>query len=287
MSACPTTGAVLAEAAAALAQAGIEAPAREARLLLAHALGLPANSVPDRSRPVDPAPFRALLARRCAREPMALIVGHCGFWTLDLEVSPATLIPRADSETLVEAALAAWPDRALVRRVLDLGTGTGCLLLACLSEFPQAWGLGIDRSPPAAALARRNADRLGLGGRCAMLCANWADPLAAGAGFELVLSNPPYIESADIPRLMPEVAAHEPRGALDGGADGLAAYRAILPALPRLLAPGGMAVLELGRGQPPAVSALAVQQGLAVADLRDDMAGIPRALVLARPRGEK
>lgn len=282
MSAPRPVGMLLAEATAALAAAGIEAPAREARLLLLHALGRPASALLDRTEPVHAPALAPLLARRAAREPMALLLGRQGFWTLDLEVSADTLIPRADSEAIVEAALAAAPAPA---RVLDLGTGTGCLLLAVLSERPHAWGLGIDLAPRAAALAARNARACGLAARAAFLAADWAAPLAAslppGARFDLVLSNPPYIPTPDLPALMPEVIAHEPTRALDGGPDGLAAYRTIIAALPNLLAPGGVAVLEAGIGQADDIAALARAHGLAHRETRPDLAGIPRAVVLA------
>ena len=223
------------------------------------------------------------MARRAARAPLAFLTGTQAFWTLELEVSPATLIPRADSEALIAAALAACPDRGAVGRILDLGTGTGCLLLAALTEFPAAFGVGVDRVPAAAALAARNARRVGLAGRCAMLCADWAAPLAGR--FDLVLANPPYIESATIAGLMPEVARHEPLSALDGGADGLDAYRAVLAALPGLLLPAGVAVLEMGAGQAAPVAALARDAGFRVAALQHDLAGIARAAVVAFPSG--
>jgi release factor glutamine methyltransferase len=162
--------------------------------------------------------------------------------------------------------------------VLDLGTGTGCLLLAVLAERPRAFGVGVDRVPEAAALAAGNARRNGLAGRATFLAGDWATAIAGR--FDLVLSNPPYIETAVIPTLMPEVARHEPAGALDGGADGLDAYRRIVAALPALLAPGGAAVLELGAGQRPAVETLAREAGLKPAGCRADLGGIARALML-------
>ncbi len=274
----------LADAAAALGRAGVETPLREARLLLLHALGRSSGTLLDRGELVAPGGFAGLVARRVAREPMALIVGRQGFWTLDLEVSRDTLVPRADSEAVVEAALAARGD---VARVLDLGTGTGCLLLAVLAEFPRAWGLGIDLSPAAAALAARNAVGNGLAGRAAFLCGDWVAAVAPGVGgrFDLVVSNPPYIETAAMAGLMPEVVAHEPARALDGGADGLAAYRRIVAALPRLLAPDGVAVLELGEGQEAAVAGLARAAGLCPLGLRHDLGGVARALVLAAVPG--
>jgi release factor glutamine methyltransferase len=267
----------LARAAGALAAAGIAAPRREARLLLCHALGCsPAALLAMPDQPAPPG-FDALLARRAAREPLAYITGRAEFWSLPIIVSPASLIPRADSETLIEAALAAFPDRARVRRVLDLGTGTGCLLLAALREFPGAFGVGVDIAPEAAALAAANAAALGLLGRAAFLAGNWAAALRAR--FDLVLANPPYVARGEIGGLMAEVALHEPARALDGGADGLAAYRALLADLPRLLMPGGAAVFELGMGQADRVAALARGHGLN-AETRPDLAGIPRAIIL-------
>ena len=269
--------AALRQAAAALGGAGIEDGAREARLLMVQALGLPDRAIPDREA-AAPEAFWPLLARRCRREPMALIRGRQGFWTLDLEVSRDTLIPRADSEALVHAALRALPDRDGAWRVLDLGTGTGALLLAVLAEYPAALGFGVDLSPAACALAVRNAGLNGLAARTVWSCGNWAGALAGR--FDLVLANPPYIETADLAGLMPEVACHEPARALDGGHDGLDAYRAIVADLPRLLASGGVAVLELGQGQAPMVAALAVAAGLAVLDRERDLGGIVRAIVL-------
>ncbi len=274
-------GAALRQAHAALAEAGIEAAAREARLLMVQALALPDRAIPDREA-ATPEAFWPLLARRRAREPMALIRGRQGFWTLDLAVSGDTLIPRADSEAVLRAALRARPDRDAVRRVLDLGTGTGALLLAALDEYPGAFGLGVDLSAPACALAARNAAANRLASRAAWACGDWARAVAGR--FDLVLANPPYIETAALGGLMPEVALHEPRRALDGGEDGLAAYRAILADLPRLLAPEAVAVLELGQGQVAGVAALAIAAGLVVADRERDLGGIVRAIVL-RPAG--
>jgi release factor glutamine methyltransferase len=273
-----TAADMLAEAASRLDAVGIEAPRREARLLLAHAAGIDqAALLRDLHAPLDASGFAALVDRRAAREPLALIIGHQGFWTLDLEVSADTLIPRADSEAVIEAALAVCAGHP-ARRVLDLGTGTGCLLLAVLTEWPAATGVGVDRTEGAARLARRNAAALGLADRAAFLCGDWATAL--NARFDLVLSNPPYIESADIAGLMPEVARYEPRRALDGGTDGLDAYRSILAALPGLLAPGGAAVLELGIGQADAVASIAATQGLALGGLHNDLTGTPRAMTL-------
>ena len=250
--------------------------------MLAHVLNTSEEALLRDPRALVPADkaahFAALLARRVAHEPFAYLTGRVGFWTLDLEVSPATLIPRADSESLVEAALEACPDKGAVLDVLDLGTGTGALLLAVLSEFPAASGLGVDLKPEAAALAARNAARLALTDRARFLAGDWAAALAVR--FDLILCNPPYIQSAAIPELMPEVARHEPASALDGGADGLSAYRRIIADLPRLLAPRGAAVLELGQGQQAAVEALTKAAGLTPEACRADLGGVPRALVL-------
>jgi release factor glutamine methyltransferase len=274
-----TVAEALRQGAAVLAAAGVDNPALDARLLLAHAMRVDqATLLRDRDAPAPPG-YETLLSRRAAREPLAFITGRQGFWTLELEVSPETLIPRADSETLVEAVLAAGRQ---VHRVLDIGTGTGCLLLALLSEFPEAWGLGVDLSPAAATLAARNARALGLDARAAFAAADWAAPVAGR--FDVVVSNPPYIPASDIAGLMPEVAAFEPRRALDGGADGLDAYRALLAALPSVLAPGGLGVFELGAGQGRAVAALAAAAGFSTA-LRADLGGIPRALLLEKNLG--
>jgi len=259
-----------------LASAGIEHPRREARLILAAALGTDAAGILANEN-IDVQTFEPLLARRAAREPLAYITGRREFWGLDFAVSPATLIPRPDSETIIEAALEAFPKRNAVTRILDLGTGTGCLLLAALHEFLESYGIGVDFSAPAAALARRNAESLGLGARAGFLAGDWAAPI--GGRFDLVLSNPPYITEREIAELMPEVRKYEPYLALSGGLDGLSAYRAIIAVLPRLLTPRGVAVLELGLGQDQAVAALAQAAGFST-QIRPDLANIPRALVI-------
>ncbi len=260
----------LAAAAALLRRAGIDNPRREARWIAEFAGG-------------NAELFTAIVARRAGREPLAFLLGRQDFRHLEVAVSPATLIPRADSETLIAAALATLPNRSAVRRILDLGTGTGCLLLAALGEYPEAFGVGIDLVPAAAELAAGNAAACGFAGRAAFLCGNWAAALAGC--FDLVLCNPPYVESAAIDGLMPEVARFEPRSALDGGADGLAAYRALLPEVLRLLASAGAAVFELGIGQAEAFAALALEAGFAPPVLHADPAGIARAAVLKSPRG--
>ena len=276
-----SVGAWLCQAGQVLRAAGIEQPRLEARWLLAHVLGCREEDLLRDPRAAVPAEkgvaFAGLLKRRAAREPLAHLLGHVGFWTLDLLVSDATLVPRPDTEAVVEAALAAFADRGQVRRVLDLGTGTGALLLALLSECPAAWGLGVDLAPAAAALAAGNAARNGLSGRACFVAADWDAPL--DARFDLVVSNPPYIESGAIPGLLPEVAFHEPRLALDGGADGLDAYRLILRRLPGLLAPGGRAVLEIGAGQRADVESIGRAAGRVPLGCGQDLGGVERALV--------
>ncbi len=269
----PTADA-LADITARLKAAGIEEPRREARLLLAAALNTNAAGLVARDA-VDTTAYAQVLARRVAREPLAYITGRKEFWGLEFATAPATLIPRPDTETLVEAVLESG---LKPRMVLDLGTGTGCLLLAVLHEFPEAFGVGVDINPAAAALAAQNASTLGLARRAAFLAGSWASALAGK--FDLVLSNPPYIEHADVAALMPEVAKYEPVAALDGGADGLDAYRAIIAALPRILAPGGLAVLELGAGQAIYVARLAAAAGFSC-HFRADLAGIERAALLS------
>jgi release factor glutamine methyltransferase len=274
------------EAARLLGSAGVDSPRLEARLLLAHALATtPEGLLRDRATPADVSALEPLMARRLAREPLAFILGQREFWGLPFAVSPATLVPRPDSEALIEAAIAACPDRSLVRSVLDLGTGTGCLLLAALTEFPAAHGIGIDVFPAATALAQRNAAMLGLRNRSAFITGDWASSVVGR--FDLVLSNPPYIASHTISQLMPEVALHEPASALDGGPQGLSAYHVIIPELPRLLETGGTAILEVGDGQAAAVADLGQASGLDVLAIRADLAGIARAVVLRLPAAEK
>ncbi len=256
-----------------LGQAGVPEPRREARRLLAHALGLDATGLLslDADAMLPRHGFELLLDRRAAREPLAYLTGRQGFWTLDLAVSPATLIPRADSETLIEALIAARPDRHAIRDVLDLGTGTGCLLLATLSEYGRAWGVGIDLSEPACHLAAGNAAANGLTARAAFVCGDWGDAL--GGRFDVILANPPYVAQPDLDGLMPEVGRHEPRRALDGGADGLDAYRRLVPLLGRGLRPDGLAVLEVGIGQADAVAALGAEACLRLVAMQADLGG--------------
>ena len=249
----------------------------DAELLMAEALDCTRSDLFLR-RMRDPVPsnYSDLVARRAAHEPVAYIRGYQEFFGLGFRVTPDVLIPRGDSEVLVEAALLACP---LARQVLDLGTGSGALLLAALSELPQARGLGIDRSVAALSVATSNARALGLGERAELQLADWTVPgWAAGLPpFDLILANPPYVE--DAADLAPSVRAYEPAGALFAGAEGLDDYRMLIPQLPALLAPGGVALVEIGAGQAAAVTAIAAEVQL-TATLHYDLAGRPRALEL-------
>ena len=278
-----TIAAALALAARRLAAAGLREPRLEARLLLSHAAGLPVEQmVADPERPVAEATrvrFAQLVRRRARREPLAQITGRREFWSLPFKVTRDTLTPRPESETLIEAALGLVSDRAAPLWLLDLGTGTGCLLLALLSELPNAEGVGVDLSERAARVARENAVALGLAGRAHFLVGDW--DAALGARFDLVIANPPYVPEGEIGRLEPEVASFEPRLALAGGQDGLAGHRALAPRLPALLAPRGHALVELGQGQGDSVAEITAAAGLDSLSGRTDLAGIERCLVLA------
>lgn len=251
----------------------------DAEVLMAHALGASRSDLLLRHmRDPAPAAFAGLVERRAAHEPVAYITGEQEFFGLAFRVSPEVLIPRADSEVLVERALAAKPD---ARRVLDCGTGSGALLLAVLANLPEAQGIGIDRSEGALAIARANAAALGLADRASLLRADWtqagwADAL--GGPFALILANPPYVETdAD---LAPSVHAFEPAGALFAGPDGLDDYRILVPHLGRLLAPGGVALFEIGHTQGDAVSGLAQEQGCC-AVVHPDLGGRARVVEIS------
>ncbi len=265
--------------------AGVPRPRAEARHLLRYATGIGTSSLlshPEAEVPDEGArSYRGWVGRRAGREPFAYIVGQAEFWSLDFVVGPAVLVPRADSETLIEAAIQRFADPGRPLRILDIGVGSGCLLLALLRHFPNAHGVGTDTSADALAVARLNAERLGLAARVRLELTPWVEDV--DGPFDIVLSNPPYIPSADIAGLEPEVARFEPRAALDGGPDGLDAYRAILPALSRLLATDAAVFLEIGAGQESQIVPMA-EPWFAVARTHPDLAGIARCLELA-PRG--
>ncbi len=264
--------------------AGIDSAELDARLLTGHALGLDLTGLITAAQRQlthgESARLDGYARRRLAGEPVARIVGEKEFWGLPLQLAPATLVPRPDTETVVELALELLRaggelDRPL--RIADLGTGTGAILLALLSELPAATGTGTDISEAALQTAAANAARAGLSDRATFIACDYASGLSGP--FDLIVSNPPYIRSADIGGLAVEVRDHDPRAALDGGADGLDAYRALVPQAARLLAPGGALVVEAGEGQSGQIEALMVAAGLTPAPApKADLAGIPRAV---------
>lgn len=266
-----------------LRQADIDSPDTDARLLIAFALGLDRTMLfINGERPLSTdeiAAIDALVTRRLRREPVSRIFGRKEFWSLSLDVTGAVLVPRPETETVVEAALD-FVVRGGLRlerlRVLDIGTGSGALMLALLSELENATGIATDISQDALAVARGNAERLSLAARCDFVLCNIVD--AVSGRFDLIVSNPPYIAHSDIATLEPEVRDYDPALALDGGIDGLDFYRAIAAQAQRLLAPGGRLIVELGAGQEAAVHSLFVAAGLSVNAARTDLAGIPRSL---------
>jgi release factor glutamine methyltransferase len=275
----PSIGTCVARGADILKKAKIESPRREARLLLAHAAKHSFEWIvahPEADCDVADI-YDVLIDRRREHEPFSYIVGTREFWSLRFRVSADVLDPRADSETLVSTALACFPTRERPLRVLDLGTGSGCLLLSFLHERPRAMGIGVDRSTAALAVARENARDLDLAERALFLCADWARSLSGH--FDLILANPPYIPAADIADLLPEVSRYEPRGALDGGADGLDCYRTIAAQLPTVAGADTQVVLEFGISQAPAVSQIFQACGFAQIEVIPDLAGLPRCLV--------
>lgn len=284
-------GATVAQARRALAEqfraASIESSELDARILIGHALGLDhaalaagaTEQVPDAAA----SRIGEFAARRLAGEPVARIVGQKEFWGLPLNVTAAVLVPRPDTETVVELALALLDregPRTRSLRIADLGTGSGAILSALLSEFPNAIGIGTDIDPDALAVARANAQALRLGARASFVECDYGAALTGP--FDLIVSNPPYVKSADIATLAREVREHDPRHALDGGADGLAAYRTIAADAPRLLAPEGFLVVEIGAEQQKDVEFLFTKSGLAIAAARHDLTGITRAIAARR-----
>ena len=264
-----------------------EQPRSEARRLVEAALDWPvASQLADPDRIIDAASVEALdalLHRRAERqEPLSRILGRREFWGLSLEIDGATLDPRPDTETLVELALDLFsgPERSPPGQILDLGTGSGALLLALLSEYPEAQGLGVDQDSDTLATATLNAARLGLGGRARFEVGDWLSEVSGR--FDLIVSNPPYIPTEDLAGLDRAVRDFDDPLALDGGADGLAFYARTLREAGRCLAPGGVLILELGIGQADSVQALGRDSGWSLLSLRDDLAGIPRAMALTQ-----
>ncbi|ACB94475.1 peptide chain release factor N(5)-glutamine methyltransferase [Beijerinckia indica] len=263
--------------------AGLETPGLDARLLLCAALGIdhaglirdPAEPIGDKAKVLD-----AFCRRRLAREPVSRIIGEREFWSLDLKLDPAVLDPRPDTETLIDLVLREVGKRACPpQRVLDLGTGSGAILAALLTEWPEAFGVGVDLSPRTCAIAAGNFARLGLGDRAAVFCGRWSAALSGR--FDLIVSNPPYIVLDEIDTLAPEVSLYDPRLALDGGPDGFDAYRALLPPLASLLAEGGLVALECGAGQSPILQDLLRAAQLEPMSIGLDLSGHER-VVLAK-----
>ena len=267
-----------------LRTAGVEGPRREARLLLAHALAvsqeelLVESAVPNVQGMMR---YEALLSRRVAREPLAYILGYREFWSLPFAVGPGVLIPRPDTETLVDEALRIFPERDGPIDILDLGTGSGCLLLSFLHERPQANGIGVDLSKTALSFAERNAYDLGLWQRIALVHGNWTDEVSDV--FDVIFVNPPYVSLGEINSLDPEIS-YEPVAALAGGSDGFEAYRQLAPILGGRLKKNGHVFLEIGAGQLERIKDVFAASGLSTVRSIPDLAGIPRCLVLERSR---
>jgi release factor glutamine methyltransferase len=281
-------GMTLAQARRALAQqfraADLETAELDARVLVGHALGLDhaglISAAAQMLSAADAAQIETLARRRLAGEPVARITGMREFWGLPFIVTPDVLVPRPETETVVETALAlTGPDRTAAPRILDIATGSGAILLALLSELPNARGIGTDIDRQALLVARRNADQLGLAERAVFVVSNYGS--AVDGPFDLVVSNPPYIATWQIATLQREVRDHDPHLALDGGPDGLSAYQAIVADAIRLLAPGGHLVLEIGQGQESDVSRLLGEAELVpVSEPRRDLAGIARVVAV-------
>lgn len=280
-----TLGDLLDRATDRLSGCGIEGARRDARILLAATLEVPVEVVlgyPERAVGLScRRRAEAVVERRVRREPVSRILGRREFWGLELALSNDTLDPRPESETLVEAVLSHLDNRDASLQLLDLGTGTGCLLLALLRELPRAQGFGVDISAAALAVARSNARTLGLAGRSVFACGDWGGALSGA--WQVIVSNPPYIIAQEIDALAPEVSRFDPRLALDGGGDGLAAYRELTGDLGRLLAPGGLCALEVGEGQAEAVERILIEAGLTPLERARDLVGRDRCVLAKAP----
>jgi release factor glutamine methyltransferase len=267
-----------------LTSAGVDNPPLDARLLLEAATGFSRTDLLLKNEQELSAEalmvFGSLIERRCAREPVARILGQREFWGLPFALNEATLEPRPDSETLIEAVLRQVDDRRAALRVVDLGTGTGCLLAALLHELPHAQGVAVDIAPRALEQAQKNLAALELESRAQFVCSHWWDKV--DGVFDIVISNPPYLREDELQEVQPEVAQHDPRLALVAGADGLDAYRALLAGLAAHLSKEGVAVLELGAGQGEAVAALAYDNQLKVKEIKADLGGVPRAIIIVK-----
>ncbi len=269
----------------ALLFAGCDTAALDARLLLCAALGIDHTAlVRDWDRPLGAAALRIaeLAGRRAAGEPVSRILGRREFWRFDFDIGPEVLDPRPETEILVEAVIEALAGRREARlRILDLGIGSGAILGALLAHFPNAFGVGADISEAACRVARGNLERLGFRSRAGICCANWGEAL--GGTFDVVVANPPYVARGELAGLAREVRDYDPRLALDGGGDGYAAYREIVPGLTRFAAPQGLVALEVGAGQSNEVASLLAAAGFANRAIRRDLAGHPRVIVGRAP----
>jgi release factor glutamine methyltransferase len=267
-------------------RAGIDDAAQDARHLLCAAVDIDHSALirePELAIEDDGADrLGRYAARRLAREPVTRILGSRGFWSLEIEVGSDVLDPRPDSETLIDAAIDVFAQRQQeALRIADFGSGSGALLCALLDVFPNASGVAIDISPAATALTRRNLHLCGMSSRARVAQADWSDGVETG--FDLIVSNPPYIASGEIAALDPEVRNHDPALALDGGQDGLDAYRDLSQLLPEALRPGAIAILEIGSGQAANVVAIMAHAGLHIDRVQKDLGGVERALVVRNP----
>lgn len=267
-----------------LQQAKIETASLDARILLQHVLHLSREqlllAMDDVLGPEQEEAFYALLERRAKRQPVAQLIGKREFWGMEFKVTSDTLDPRPDSETLIEAVLGQCRDRRKHYKILDLGTGTGCLLLSLLNELTNATAIGVDISEAALAVAKENTIAFGMQSRVAFLASHWCEKVMGT--FDIIVANPPYIPSKSIALLAPEVAQYEPGLALDGGEDGLDCYRKIVPTLPRIMADEGIAALEIGIGQQTAVAELAIKAGIQVHAMRRDLSGTVRCVTVMK-----
>ena len=278
-----TAGALLRDATLKLTAAGLETARLDARILLAQVLGIePSNLFNHPEMPVAAdlgAAFSALIERRVGHEPVPYLIGRREFWSLAFEVGPETLIPRPDTETVVALAMTVMPRPP--ERLLDIGTGSGCIVISLLHEWPMALGIGTDISGAALRIAASNATRLGVGERAEFRLGSWT--AGAPVPFDLIVSNPPYVVRGDLAGLTPEVSAFEPMTALDGGVDGLDAYRGLIPKAFGALRPGGILTLEVGKDQAGAVLQLAGRAGLQHLRTEPDLASVPRAIAFQKP----
>ena len=284
-----TQRAAFKQAVARLKEAGGETPILDARLLIQHALGIEWNTLftgPDRSLTAGEArQIEDVIGARLAGKPVSRIIGQRGFWKADFAINEHVLDPRPDTETIIMAVTKLRPDPGAPLSILDLGTGSGAILLALLHEYPAASGSGVDLSSEAIHIARHNAERLDMTGRANFMVRDWNDGLAEIRGqFDVIVSNPPYIPTGDIPGLAPEVREHDPLHALDGGPDGLMAYRALATLIPDLLKPGGLVALEMGIGQAEEVKSLFTEAGLGDFFLWKDLGGIDRVVSMTKWR---